>query len=299
MRYATLACGMLALMTHSAVAQDKDDDYRPHDRGVGEWIGFQNYRVPPRYESSGRSGGFHHFDARTVDHGVYYRPFHTSLTPAVRCAPESWGPRGMGNLWNPTCATRRMDYLPYRLRTTETEYGPAYYRRIPEYDCPNGCDACRTRRSYGLGRCHKCQTASTTDKNSSCSGCKGAGCKLCMLKKSLECLKCGSKSNGKASCLSCSADKGSCSSEETSCSAGSTSCTAGAIPPAPDVVDFTAPVVVPRTNRVRATNTSRQTSRATRQGTVRGSQPVYRPQNLQRGTGDQKAGSQSLTTSLD
>ena len=207
MRIAILACGMLALVTVTANAQD--DGYTPHDRGVGEWIGFDNYRVAPRYENNGRAAGFLHFDNKSTEHGVYYRPFHSSLSKGARCAPEPWRPLGMGNLWNRTCATKRMDYLPYRLRDTRTDYGPAYYRVREDKDCTD-CEDCRLRLKHGLGCCQSCKS----------SGCNSSGCNSCEKKTScLSCKSCkGCKSGCKScqSCLSPSAKPAACSSCTTS-----------------------------------------------------------------------------------
>ena len=86
------------------------------------------------------------FDLPSHYYGVWHRPRAFGSSKAQRCAEEPFRPLGFGNLFHRPCAGHRMDYTPYRLSHTRSNYGPSYHVLRQDPRCDNdGCENCRCR----------------------------------------------------------------------------------------------------------------------------------------------------------
>jgi len=102
--------------------------------------GFDQYRQVPDLGAPGSAGhGFFHFSGPLDRFTTWYRPRAATLTPYQRCAPDSFRPRGYGNLFARPCDGYRMEYSPYKLMNTQSQYGPSYIARMPDPRCEH-CD---------------------------------------------------------------------------------------------------------------------------------------------------------------
>lgn len=100
--------------------------------------------------------GYKHYDEPNHRYGHWYRPKALGWGNEARCAPSPFRPRGYGNLFNEPSTCYRLDYNRFALKSYRTEYGPSYYRRLPDPRCAvyghagrsgPGCDACDERKT--------------------------------------------------------------------------------------------------------------------------------------------------------
>lgn len=100
--------------------------------------------------------GYLHYDHPNYRYGHLYRPARFGRGNAERCAPSPFRPRGYGNVFNEPSTCYRIDYNRFELKKYKTEYGPSYYRRLPDPRCADhdktgkyrpGCDACGERKT--------------------------------------------------------------------------------------------------------------------------------------------------------
>lgn len=118
---------------------------------------FGPYGAHPHLGQGGEGAqGYLHYDHPNYRYGHYYRPAQFGRGAAERCAPSPFRPRGYGNLFNEPTTCFRIDYNRFVLRDYKTEYGPSYYRRLPDPRCADhdctakyrpGCDACGERKT--------------------------------------------------------------------------------------------------------------------------------------------------------
>ncbi|MEZ6060759.1 MAG: hypothetical protein R3C19_10380 [Planctomycetaceae bacterium] len=102
--------------------------------------GFSQYRMSPDLGGEGSAGhGFQHFSMPMHSYTTWYRPRAATLNECVRCAQDSFRPRGFGNLFARPCDGYRMEYTPYVLGGDRSKYGPAYIARQPDPRCRD-CD---------------------------------------------------------------------------------------------------------------------------------------------------------------
>ena len=102
--------------------------------------GFDQFRQEPNLGAGSSPGfGFKHFPFSMHMFTTWHRPKASTLTKCQRCAPESFRPRGYGNLFARPCDSFRMDYSPYILSDAYTKYGPAYMYRHHDLRCDD-CD---------------------------------------------------------------------------------------------------------------------------------------------------------------
>lgn len=107
----------------------------------GAYNGYSHLRSVPDLGAPGSSGaGFSHFPMPMDRYTNWYRPKAATLTQYQRCEPESFRPRGFGNLFARPCDGFRMDYQPYMLSDGMSSYGPAYPARMPDPRCPEHCE---------------------------------------------------------------------------------------------------------------------------------------------------------------
>ena len=105
--------------------------------------GYAHIRSAPDLGAPGSAGsGFHHFTMPFDRYTTWYRPRAASLTKYQRCAPDSFRPRGFGNLFARPCDGYRMEYEPYSLDDIPSKYGPSYVARMPDPRCDH-CEDCQ------------------------------------------------------------------------------------------------------------------------------------------------------------
>lgn len=113
----------------------------------GAFNGYAQIRSTADLGAPGSAGnGFNHFSNPFDRYTTWYRPRAASLTKYQRCEPESFRPRGFGNLFARPCDGYRMEYEPYGLDDAPSKYGPSYFARMPDPrcdDCCHGEDDCR------------------------------------------------------------------------------------------------------------------------------------------------------------
>ncbi len=98
--------------------------------------GFDQFRQSADIGSPGSPGyGFKHFPSPMHAFTRWHRPRAATLTACQRCEPDSWRPRGFGNLFARPCDPFRMDYSPHTLNDGHTKYGPAYILRMRDPRC--------------------------------------------------------------------------------------------------------------------------------------------------------------------
>jgi hypothetical protein len=108
----------------------------------GAFNGFRQIRVTPDLGAPGSAGnGFNHFPLPLDKYTNWYRPRAASLTQYQRCAPDDFRPRGFGHLFARPCDGFRMEYEPYAISDGMSNYGPAYFSRLPNPQC-DSCDHC-------------------------------------------------------------------------------------------------------------------------------------------------------------
>ena len=108
----------------------------------GAFNGFRQIRVAPDLGAPGSAGnGFNHFPLPLDKYTNWYRPRAASLTQHQRCAPDEFRPRGFGHLFARPCDGFRMEYEPYAISDGMSNYGPAYFSRLPNPQC-DSCDHC-------------------------------------------------------------------------------------------------------------------------------------------------------------
>jgi hypothetical protein len=98
--------------------------------------------------------GYPHREASPAHYAVWYRPFAYDGLDVWK-QPLSFNPRGYGTPQKR--APYRVDYAPYVMSTTATQYGPYYYPRFRDFqdpgpDCDDDCcdsRSCR-KRSFWL-----------------------------------------------------------------------------------------------------------------------------------------------------
>lgn len=101
----------------------------------------------PNWGDYSPSRGYLHYDLPSAHYGLWHRPTSFGRGPGERCAPALWNPKGYGNLFAPSSASHRMDYVPYVLHDPASDEGPAYHPETVEYCCGSsllGCCRCRT-----------------------------------------------------------------------------------------------------------------------------------------------------------
>lgn len=100
--------------------------------------GYDQFRQHPDPGSAGSAAyGFKHFPALFPSYTTWYRPRASTLTRGVRCAPQTFSPRGFGNLFARPCDPFRMEYTPYSLPNKGSQYGPSYMLNHPNQRCKN------------------------------------------------------------------------------------------------------------------------------------------------------------------
>ena len=113
----------------------------------GAFNGYAQIRSTADLGAPGSAGnGFNHFANPFDRYTTWYRPRAASLTKYQRCEPESFRPRGFGNLFARPCDGYRMEYEPYGLDDAHSKYGPSYFARMPDPRCDDCChddDDCR------------------------------------------------------------------------------------------------------------------------------------------------------------
>ena len=98
--------------------------------------GFDGYRQQPDAGSPGSPAyGFKHFPLSMHMFTEWHRPRAATLTKCQRCAPDSFRPRGFGNLFARPCDSFRMEYAPHVIDAPQSTYGPAYIYRQPDPRC--------------------------------------------------------------------------------------------------------------------------------------------------------------------
>lgn len=108
----------------------------------GAFNGFRQIRTVPDLGAPGSAGnGFNHFPLPLDKYTNWYRPRASSLTQYQRCAPDTFRPRGFGHLFARPCDGFRMEYEPYAISDGMSNYGPAYFSRLPNPQCDD-CDHC-------------------------------------------------------------------------------------------------------------------------------------------------------------
>jgi hypothetical protein len=108
----------------------------------GAFNGFRQIRAVPNLGAPGSAGnGFNHFPLPLDKYTNWYRPRASSLTQYQRCAPDEFRPRGFGHLFARPCDGFRMEYEPYAISDGMSNYGPAYFSRLPNPQCES-CDHC-------------------------------------------------------------------------------------------------------------------------------------------------------------
>ncbi len=108
--------------------------------------GYDQYRQYPGPGDPGSPAyGFKHFPSPMFSFTRWYRPRAATLTKDVRCAPDSFRPRGYGNLFARPCDPFRMEYTPSTLDDLQSKYGPSYILRAPDERCDDcgHCGHCR------------------------------------------------------------------------------------------------------------------------------------------------------------
>jgi hypothetical protein len=102
--------------------------------------GFGQFRHSPEYGMPGSAGsGYQHFTYPMHNYTTWYRPRAATLNQCVRCAPDSFRPRGFGHLFARPCDGYRMEYSPHVLTGDNSLYGPSYIARQPDPRCEH-CD---------------------------------------------------------------------------------------------------------------------------------------------------------------
>jgi hypothetical protein len=91
--------------------------------------------VPDLGAPGSAGNGFNHFPLPLDKYTNWYRPRASSLTQYQRCAPDEFRPRGFGNLFARPCDGFRMEYEPYAISDGMSNYGPAYFSRLPNPQC--------------------------------------------------------------------------------------------------------------------------------------------------------------------
>jgi len=109
----------------------------------------------PHHGSNGSpAAGYPHFDNRSAMHGIWYRPNGYAGTDHWD-QPLRFNP--MGNGVPQHRSAYRMDYAPYTVVPTDTQYGPYYYPRYRDMNDPtsDNCDDpdyCRKKSFWLIGR---------------------------------------------------------------------------------------------------------------------------------------------------
>ena len=102
--------------------------------------GFDQFRMIPDFGMAGSAGhGYKHFTMPMNNYTTWYRPRAATLNQCVRCAPDSFRPRGFGHLFARPCDGYRMEYSPYVMSGANSMYGPSYIARQPDPRCEH-CD---------------------------------------------------------------------------------------------------------------------------------------------------------------
>lgn len=102
--------------------------------------GYSQYRAIADQGAPGSAGhGYQHFVMPMDKYTSWYRPRAATLTPAQRCAPPRFRPRGFGDLFAESCDGFRMEYSPFTLSNGDASYGPSYIARQPDPRCED-CD---------------------------------------------------------------------------------------------------------------------------------------------------------------
>jgi hypothetical protein len=149
--------GVAAVLSTCGFAQDTAPDVMPElmpeavpdqmdDIGTGTAIspltfnGYSQYRQAPDLGAPSSTGhGFFHFSGPMHRFTTWYRPRAATLTRYQRCAPRPFRPRGLGTLFARPCDGYRIEYKPYQLTDSRSQYGPSYLARMPDPRCED-CD---------------------------------------------------------------------------------------------------------------------------------------------------------------
>jgi len=116
-------------MSHGPQAGSQAPFFR--DTELGEY---------PHYGSNGSPGaGYPHFDNAAAMHGIWYRPNGYAGTSHWK-QPLRFNPMGNGTPQHRSAY--RLDYAPYTIVPTDTQYGPQYYPRYRDMHAPlnEDCD---------------------------------------------------------------------------------------------------------------------------------------------------------------
>ena len=109
--------------------------------GYAEPLPFRSSELAadPNWGDHSPSRGYLHYDLPSAHYGLWHRPTSFGRGPGERCAPALWNPKGYGNLFAPSSASHRMDYVPYVLHDAASDEGPAYHPETVEYCCGSRC----------------------------------------------------------------------------------------------------------------------------------------------------------------
>ena len=119
--------------------------------------GYDQYRqYPDLGVPSSPANGYKHFTGPFHAFTTWYRPRAATLTPAERCPPQPFRPRGYGNLFARQCDPYRMEYTPYTLHDGNSLYGPSYLLRQPDPRCV-GCGTCEDCCRGNQSNCENCR----------------------------------------------------------------------------------------------------------------------------------------------
>jgi hypothetical protein len=124
----------------------------------GTFNGFSGMRAVPNQGMPGTGGyGHSHFDQPMDRYTNWYRPRAATLGRSERCSPDTFRPRGFGNLFADPCDGFRMDYEPYSIGDGAALYGPSYVNRLGDARCPNCLEQYKAHLSDQEGsKCAKC-----------------------------------------------------------------------------------------------------------------------------------------------
>ncbi|MDC0261632.1 hypothetical protein OAK47_00275 [Planctomycetaceae bacterium] len=109
----------------------------------------------PHYGSNGSpAAGYPHYDNRSSMHGIWYRPNGYAGTDHWN-QPLRFSPMGNGTPQHRSAY--RLDYAPYTIVPSDTQYGPQYYPRYRDMHDPTSDDCddpdyCRKKSFWLFGR---------------------------------------------------------------------------------------------------------------------------------------------------
>lgn len=141
-----LAVFVVAILSTFISTSAEDSPLPPNDGTLSNSFrvnGYDQYRQHPDLGSpASPAHGSKHFTGPLHAFTTWYRPRAATLTQGQRCAPDSFRPRGFGHLFARPCDPYRMEYSPYVLRDSHSNYGPSYLMRACDPRCAH-CDCAK------------------------------------------------------------------------------------------------------------------------------------------------------------